>query len=163
MDEINYQILKILCKNSRTPFKKIAEQIGVSTQTVMRKYKKLKKTHFLLSAITVNLEKLGFQATLGLGIKVSSFEAQATSNVYNKLVTLPNIIVASKSLGPTNINLLVPIKEIADIFTLLEKISNIEGVEEIDVTLFKPHTAWPRQIFADMLDDNFSETKKKSK
>ncbi|PVX25178.1 MAG: hypothetical protein CW691_05385 [Candidatus Bathyarchaeum sp.] len=158
MDETDFKIAKILCKNSRTPFKTIGEQIGVSTQTVMRKYKKLKKTLFSFSSITVNLEKLGFQATMGLHIKVSSFETEATSKVYNQIIKLPNIIVASKTLGPTSIILLVPIKTIEDVFIMLEKISNIHGVAEIDLTLFKPHHAWPRQIYANLLEDHHNKS-----
>lgn len=153
MDEIDCLIAKILCDNSRTSFKKIGEQLDISTQTVMRRYKKLKKSLFSFSSITVDLGKLGFQASVGLSIKVSSGKKASISTIYDQILRLPNIIVAYETLGPTDLILLAPVRSFDDLFVLLEKISNIECIKEIDVTIYKPNTVWPRQLYAQLLKD----------
>ena len=158
MDEVDCLIAKILCKKSRTSFKKIGEELGISTQTVMRRYAKLKKTLFTCSSITVNLEKLGFQASVGLSIKVSSGKKALISTIYDQIVKLPNIIVAFETLGPTDIIVMTPVRSFAELFALLEKISNIEGVKEMDLTLFEPHTAWPRQLYSQLLKNHKCES-----
>lgn len=154
MDGIDYRIAKILCEKSRTPFKKIGEKIGVSTQTVMRRYKKLEKNLFTFSSITVDLEKLGFEASVSLSIKVASNKKKLTKDIFNQLIILPNVIVAFETLGPTDIILMVPIKSTKELFSLMEKISNIEGIQEIDLTIFKGHSSWPRQLYAGLLNNS---------
>ncbi|MCW4015921.1 MAG: Lrp/AsnC family transcriptional regulator [Candidatus Bathyarchaeota archaeon] len=152
MDDIDFKIAKIFCKNSRIQFKKVAEQIGVSTQTVIRRYAKLKKTLFTYSSITVDLEKLGFQATVGLFINVSGSKKGTASNIHDKIKKFPNVIVTFELLGPNAVSLLVAIRTFEELFTLLENVSNIEGVEEIELTVHKPHNVWPRQLYAKILE-----------
>ena len=152
MDKINCLIAKILCKESRTPFNKIGEELGISTQTVIRRYKQLKKSLFTLSSITINLEKLGFKASVALTIKLFSGKKALISTVYEQIFNLPNVIVAIETLGPTDFLFMVPIRSFDEIFVLLEKVSNIDGVEEVDITLHRPHTTWPRQLYDKLLN-----------
>jgi DNA-binding Lrp family transcriptional regulator len=153
MDEIDCLIAKILCEKSRTSFKEIGEKLGISTQTVMRRYKKLKKSLFTFSSITIDLEKLGFQASVSLCIKVSSGKKALISTIYDQIMKLKNVIVAIETLGPTDLLFMVPIKSFAELFSLLEQISNIEGVKEIDITVYNPHSVWPRQRYAKLLQN----------
>ena len=158
MDKVDCLIAKILCERSRTSFKKIGETVGISTQTVMRRYEKLKKSLFTFSSITIDLKKLGFQASVGLSIKVSSGKRALISTIYDQIVRLPNIIVALETLGPTDIVVMAPIRSFAELLALLEKISNIEGVKELDLTLYEPHTAWPRQLYSGLLKEHKCES-----
>ncbi|PVX26629.1 MAG: hypothetical protein CW691_00860 [Candidatus Bathyarchaeum sp.] len=43
MDRLDFELIGKLIKNSRASFRKIAKELNVSTDTVMRRYKKLKK------------------------------------------------------------------------------------------------------------------------
>jgi DNA-binding Lrp family transcriptional regulator len=48
LDEIDRDILRILIRNPQKPFLKIAEQIGISPQTVKKRYDKMKKKKYFL-------------------------------------------------------------------------------------------------------------------
>jgi len=43
MDDADLRIIETLVKNSRASFRRIAKQTGLSTDTVMRRYKRLEK------------------------------------------------------------------------------------------------------------------------
>ncbi len=58
IDETDKRIAKILAYNARTPFKQIAQQVGISTKNVIQRYERLKGSLLTLSTITVNLKKL---------------------------------------------------------------------------------------------------------
>jgi DNA-binding Lrp family transcriptional regulator len=63
------EIAKILSQNSRAQFKKIAEQLNISTKTVINRYKRLRGHVLTLSTITVDLKKLGYNAIATLFMK----------------------------------------------------------------------------------------------
>ena len=58
------QIVEKLTKNGRLPFSKIAQEIGASTDTVARRYEKLRKNNFIKVSIQINPLELGYQAIL---------------------------------------------------------------------------------------------------
>jgi len=43
LNEVDLQIVDMLSNDSRLPFRKIAEEIGVSIDTIARRYERLKK------------------------------------------------------------------------------------------------------------------------
>src|SRR3990170_2837954 len=63
IDETDRKIARILSRSARTPFKRIAEQLGISTKNVIQRYRRLRREKVLtLSSITVDLNKLGYNA-----------------------------------------------------------------------------------------------------
>ena len=62
MDRIDRDILKILKKNPKKPFLKIAEEIGISPSTAISRYERLKKDNVIFGASTIiDLSKIGYQ------------------------------------------------------------------------------------------------------
>ncbi|PVX23458.1 MAG: transcriptional regulator, partial [Candidatus Bathyarchaeum sp.] len=53
MDQTDYKIVRILCKDARTPFQRIAKTLGIGTDTVIRRYNKLKEDGVILGSTVV--------------------------------------------------------------------------------------------------------------
>jgi len=70
IDATDRRIAKILTWNARTPFKKIAEQLNVSTKSVIQRYSKLRGSLLTLSTVTVDLRKFGYNGIANVFIKV---------------------------------------------------------------------------------------------
>ncbi|PVX25918.1 MAG: hypothetical protein CW691_03140, partial [Candidatus Bathyarchaeum sp.] len=60
MDKLDLKIIKKLMADSRTPFSKISSELGVSTDTVIRRYNKLKETGTIQPILNVDIFKLGY-------------------------------------------------------------------------------------------------------
>jgi len=62
---VDQKIIKLLMKDAQMPFSKIAEQLGVGTDTVIRKYHRLKKEGVIHNAsVIVDLEKCGHKGNV---------------------------------------------------------------------------------------------------
>ncbi|MCX8150804.1 MAG: Lrp/AsnC family transcriptional regulator [Candidatus Bathyarchaeota archaeon] len=153
MDAIDLEIAKILAKNARVPFRKIAKQLKISPQMVSRRYEKLKKTVFSYSSVMVNLEKLGFKASVGFCIKVAKEKQGEIDQIYDKITKLPNVIVGGVLLGAVDMCFLVPVRDLSEIFDFQKHLSEIEGIEEVEITLYKVHQSWPRQLYQHFLQN----------
>ncbi len=71
LDEIDREIISILCGDARTPFNRIAKTLGVGKETVFRRFRKLQKKGIILgSTVILSSKALGFQGLYGLFIKL---------------------------------------------------------------------------------------------
>ncbi len=153
MDKIDLEIAKILSMNARIPFRKIAQQLDISPQMVIRRYQKLRKTLFSYSSVTLNLEKLGFKASAVFSLKISKEKQGEIDRIYDKITKFPNVIVANKLLGPVDIFCLVPVKSFEEIFEFQNRLSDIVGIEEVNMTIYRAHKNWPRQLYHKLLEE----------
>ena len=58
-DETDIKIIRKMQENSRISFKKLAGELGLSVDTVIRRYNNLKKNGKIKASITVNASKTG--------------------------------------------------------------------------------------------------------
>lgn len=134
MDNIDQQILKVLMKNPTESFSSVAETIGVSVQTVIKRYKAMKNNEIILGEnTTVNLSKVGFSGKVFLLIKGSiDFKS---STVTEKVSKLPNVFLTSEMVGSFDLLAMALVKSAADIKDLISKTATMPGVKEVDFTL----------------------------
>ena len=97
IDEKDRQIARMLAQNSRTPFRKIAEQLDISTKNVIQRYTKLRGKLLTFSAITVDLKKLGYNAMAGMFLQIEN--KSKIPEIHAQLLQTPNLIVAVKYVG----------------------------------------------------------------
>jgi Lrp/AsnC family transcriptional regulator, regulator for asnA, asnC and gidA len=152
LDDVDKQILKILTRESRTPFSTIAEQIGVSTVNVIQRYKKLRENVLTLSSVTVDLRMFGYKALAHLFLKAK--DRSKMSQIYAQLLDIPNMLVVIRLIGPYDIRALVAIADFQDIFELTDKIRRIQGVEQPEVYMCPIFFMWPLNVFAPLLEPN---------
>jgi DNA-binding Lrp family transcriptional regulator len=142
LDKIDETILNTLSRKARIPFSTIAKQLGISTKTVICRYRKLQKKWVWYTTLCLNLRKLGYSGYVSYNIKVSS--KSWVNDVFDQMVKLPNVIVALKLIGPYNINALVPISSPEQLMKIHTRISEIPGIERIDQQIGDSMHVWPR-------------------
>jgi len=151
IDETDREIAKILSRESRTPFLKIAEQLKISTKTVIRRYSKLRENLLPFSTIAVNLNKLGYRSLANIYIKVS--KRSKMSEVCSQLLQIPNLIVVIRYIGPYDLYSAIALEDFDRMFEAHDKIRAINGIETADVFLTRMVPSWPLNLFPSLLEN----------
>jgi Lrp/AsnC family transcriptional regulator for asnA, asnC and gidA len=150
MDKIDLQIIKELSQNARKSFRKIAKKIGVSTQTLIRRYNEMREKGIIeFCSITIDLDKIGYKGTAYLLIHHSS---QSTlDGTIKELKNIPNVVIASKALGDFEVYAILLFKDIEDLYEKVVQIKNLLTVSKVEVSFAIPGiryfvAAYPFQI-----------------
>ena len=151
LDEVDRAIMAIVTKNADMPFRRIAKKVGVSTQSVIRRYNLMRKTVLPYSSITLDLRKLGYIGTAGFYIKTSY--PHTTSNVFNELLRVPNVIASCKCLGGIDVFAVAPFTDFEQLYKVKQGICETPGVKQIEVFLDKPFSSWPISPLARFLPE----------
>jgi DNA-binding Lrp family transcriptional regulator len=157
VDEIDRKIAKILSENSRTRFKKIAEELDISSKTVIQKYNRLRENLLTLSTITLDLNKLGYKALANLYIKISN--RSKMSEIYSQLIQIPNLIVIIRLIGAYDLYVAIAIENFDKLFESNEKIRRISGIETIEAFLAPMPPSWPLNLFPSLIENETMQPK----
>lgn len=145
LDEKDRQIARILTANARIPFKKIAEQLGISTKNVIQRYRKLQGNLLTLSTVTIDLNKLGYNAMAHNFIKVAN--RSKMPEVYAQVLKIPNMVVAIRLIGSYDLFAIAVLEDFQDEFKLREELRKIQYIERTDTFLNPNFKAYPLNIF----------------
>jgi Lrp/AsnC family transcriptional regulator for asnA, asnC and gidA len=141
IDEIDMQIVEKLTKNGRMPFSKIAKEIGASTDTISRRYEKLKKNNFIKVSIQFNPLELGYQSVLD--IEVALKDQSETKEIVEKLSKIPGVAYLVKISGNYDLSVVALVKDCNDIIGINEAITKIPNIKKIDAQLKALSPRWP--------------------
>jgi DNA-binding Lrp family transcriptional regulator len=130
MDELDCEILKKIIDNCRLPFSRIASEQGVATETVIRRYNKLKETGVLRPTICVDIFKLGYGVRVWY--MVSLFSQIDKSAVLDEIAKIPDVVRIIKAVGDYDLLAIALIKDFKHMFKIGEKIEKINGVKKIE-------------------------------
>ncbi len=137
MDKIDSQIVAELMVDARKPFRRIAKKIGISTQTVIKRYNELKaKGAIQVCAISINLKKIGYQGTAYLLMR--SLPETNLSESIEQLKKTENIIIATKAIGDFEGYAVLIFKDIKDLYQRVLQIKRLPNIDEIDVSFTLP-------------------------
>jgi len=150
LDEIDRKIAVLLSKRARTPFRKIAEQLGLSTKTVIQRYKRLRENVLTLSCATLNLNKLGYGALANLFVKVSN--RSKLNSIYSQLLKIPNVIVIIRLIGSYDLYVAIALEDFNNLFETQEKINKIGCLEKHDIFICPMVPTWPLNLFPSLLE-----------
>ena len=157
IDETDRKIAKILSENSRTPFKKIAMALDISSKTVIQRYKKLRENLLTRSTITLDLNKLGYKALANLYIKVSN--RSKMSEIYSQLLQIPNLIVIIRLTGHYDLYAAIVLEDFDKMFETNNKIRRISGIEMTEVFITPIPVSWPLNLFPSLLENESMQPK----
>ena len=133
MDELDYQIIQQLSKNGRNPFSTIANKLGVSAQTIMRRYNEMKTNGTIaLSAITIDLEKIGYVGTAHM--LITAKPNSNSTQIVEQLSKTPNIITANRTIGSYDAYAVLAFRNINDFYENIMKIRESPNIQKIDVS-----------------------------
>jgi len=141
LDETDMKIVEELNKNGRAPFSRIGQSIGVSTDTVARRYTRLVSKGFIKVSIQINPILLGYKAIVYFNIAFLS--QNKTKTAIDSLSKIPNVSYVVKISGDYDLQLVVLIREIGEIFTINDQIMKIPNIGKIETDMRKVPPRWP--------------------
>lgn len=141
IDKIDLQIIDILSENGRMPFSKIANEMELSTNTIVRRYERLVKNSFLRVVIQVNPILLGYQAILDLNLSLSN--QTETNEIANKLSKIPGVSYIVKLGGNYDLLVVALVKDCNDIITINDQIVKIPHIKKVYSTMRQIPPVWP--------------------
>jgi len=157
LDETDRKIAVILSQNSRTPFRKIAQKLGISTKNVIQRYNRLRENVLTRSTITVDLNKLGYNAMASVFVKAAN--RSKLPEIHAQLLQIPNLIVAIRLIGAYDLYAAIVLTDFQEFFNAKEQIRRIHDIEKTDVFLTPNVPEWPLQLFPSLLQSKFMRPK----
>jgi DNA-binding Lrp family transcriptional regulator len=141
LDETDRQIIDKLAMDGRASFRRIANELKISTDTVTRRYRNLKQQGIIKTSIQINPEKIGYTALAFIDL---SFVPQRDApNIVDTLSKFPDVIKIIKTSGVFDLRLFVLIRSLEHLFTLQNRIIDIKGVTKIKIVIHKILPIWP--------------------
>jgi DNA-binding Lrp family transcriptional regulator len=156
-DEIDIKIATILSKHSRIPFRQIAQELDLSTKTIIQRYNKLRLNLLTRSTITLDLSKLGYRALANIYMKVAN--RSKMNEIYSKLLEIPNVIVIIRLIGTYDLYVALVVENFESLFEARTKMEEISGLETQDFFMHPAPTSWPLNLFPALLKGEVMEPK----
>jgi Lrp/AsnC family transcriptional regulator for asnA, asnC and gidA len=142
IDELDKQIVEKLTLNGRSSFTQIAKEIGVSTDTVVKRYHRLREEGAIKVSIQINPNKIGYNSIFDFNIAFMNLNGFSNS-VVEELAKIPDIIIITKTSGDFDLQVTAMIRDIAQSFAIQDEIARICGITKIEVSTRKIPERWP--------------------
>jgi len=136
LDEVDAEILKALCKDARTPFKRIAAKLGINTETVLRRFKKLQQEGVVLaSTVVLSSKVLGFKELVGFFVKTKSGTSLPT--VKNQLFNVPQVYMVVQEWGIYDFYVEAFLRDLSEIHAVLADLRRIRQIAFIAPIIYR--------------------------
>jgi len=134
VDDIDFRIIELLTKDSRTSFRKIAREIGLSTETAKRRYQKLQKEADMQPTITVDYVKLGYEAMAYFNVRVAS--QGRLPAIIEEVAKIPDVTTIIKAIGAFDLLLIALVRSVKHAFKIGEEIEAISDISRVTLDMF---------------------------
>ncbi len=141
IDEWDLQIVEKLSVDGRMPFGKIAKAMGVSTDTVTRRYERLKKNNLLRTVLQIDPAKLGYQGFLVILLEIS-IKGYINKTV-EELSKIPGVHDIIRVSGSFDLEIVAHIEDCNSILTLNKEIAKIPYVKKVETSFAEVYHSWP--------------------
>ncbi|UCC58220.1 MAG: Lrp/AsnC family transcriptional regulator [Candidatus Bathyarchaeum sp.] len=149
MDKIDLLILRELLKDAQTPFLRIAKKLGVSPETVRKRYNRMKEERTIRHcSVSIDLSKLGYQGKVFL--MITNAPSHDKSKTIAALEKMRHVFIASEMIGDFEIIGIAPVKDLDSLKNLVNKIKKEPSVNQVEIALIND-TAFPINPRADEL------------
>ncbi len=135
IDEIDLQIIEKLIPNGRQSFRKIAKELKISTDTVSRRFRKLKQNGTIKATIQIDPIKLGYYALAYFRLEFVS--QQNLSDIIETLAKIPDLEKIIKTSGSYDVCLFALITNIEQFIAIQDEIAAISGIRKINTVVQK--------------------------
>lgn len=145
IDRLDKQILSILSKNARIPFKDVAAECGVSRAAIHQRVQHLIKIGAIMgSGFDVNPKSLGYASCTYVGINLE--RGSMYKEVVERLMGIPEVVECHFTTGPYTMLLKLYAKDNEQLMDLLNnKLQSIPGVVSTE-TLISLEQSIKREI-----------------
>ena len=130
MDEINKKIINMLIKDSRRPYREIAEELGVTESTVRKRVKKLVENRVIERfTLALNPEKSGRSV---IAYVTAYPQNQREREVEELVKELPEVVEAYYMSGKCGVNMKVEVKDLQSLNKFLEKLQDEPAISALE-------------------------------
>lgn len=140
IDSLDVKILSALQEEARTPYLEIARKLIVSGGTIHQRVDKMKEAGIIKgSNISLDLQKLGYDVTVFLGIHLKS--SKDLNLVIEELQALPEVVELFYTTGNFALLAKVVVKSMSEFHQfLVNKLQTIDGIQatESNISLSQP-------------------------
>lgn len=139
MDDIDLGIMEALMYDAQIPFKKIAERIGTSTETVRKRHVRMKESGMILqSSISVDFRRLGFD-----GLAVLMVTTRNSQRTVEGLRRTRNIVAINRTFGEYDLMVFALTGGVEDLFDIVSRVRGIDHVDSVEVILCRLSSSFP--------------------
>ena len=142
LDEIDKSIIDNLALNGRMPFERIAKPLGVSTETIARRYEKLKQNGDLKVVIQIDPTKIGYFA---FAVFLLSFSKGVLSEIIEKLSLTNDVNFIIKAAGYFDLSFTLMIRDINHFLEIQDLMVTLPHIAKMEVYINRIFCPWPLQ------------------
>jgi DNA-binding Lrp family transcriptional regulator len=142
IDEIDRLIIEELSKHGRAPFKKIAQAINSSTDTVNRRYTRLTKAGAFKVSIQINPQTLGYKAITSFLIQLLHKEEQ--DRAIEGLCKIPDLTYLVKLSGDYDLLVVFLVRDFSHEFSIEDTLLATCKIGKMEKFDRKVPDTWPR-------------------
>jgi len=139
MDEVDQKIVEMLTEDARMSFRKIAKVLDKSPDTIINRFQRLLDSGNVRgSTVIVDPKLIGYEGMAAFHIDVSqnSGAKPDSTKILKTLIKMPNIIVATKTVGDHDLLAIGVIHDFNHLMSLGKEISAIPGIKSIQTALW---------------------------
>lgn len=134
IDEIDLKIIRALQKDARTNFADIARDCGVSTDTISKRFRKMKKAGAIRgTTILLNPKSFGYECVGSFGIDVSYSHL---IDVVKSIQKIPEIIICAPSMGKHDIFCIAVLKNVGRLSQVKDLIKGHPAVRDVTTSIW---------------------------
>ncbi len=138
-EEIDRKIIDDLTKDARKSFRSMAKELDRSPDTVINHYQKMQGEGLIRgSTVIIEPRMLGYEGTVAFHVDVTSSGPGKTdpTSILKSLSKMPNIIVATKTVGDHDLLAIGVIHDFEHLMKLGREIAEIPGVANIQTAMW---------------------------
>jgi len=134
IDEMDVNTIRALQKDARVNFADIARNCGVSTDTISKRFRKMKKAGIIRgTTILLNPRSFGYDCIAGLGIDVSYPHLREVVEVIQRI---PEIVFSTTSMGRHDIFCIAILKNVGRLSQVKDLIKGHPMVKEVATSIW---------------------------
>jgi DNA-binding Lrp family transcriptional regulator len=142
IDDIDRRLLQELTFDGRVSFTELAKEIGLSTNTILKRYHKLIENGSIKVSIQIDPKKFGYTSILDFNIAFTTLRS-LSDDIVDSFAKIPDIIIITKTSGDYDLQLTAMIRDIEQLFTIQDQIARVHGVTQIETSSRKIPDKWP--------------------
>jgi Lrp/AsnC family transcriptional regulator for asnA, asnC and gidA len=129
LDEKDKKIIEILEKNARTPYTKIAKELGLSEGAIRKRVDNLEKNGIIKKYVAVvDPKKIGYNSIALLGVDVEPTKLLEVANEISKINEAKNVSIST---GDHMIMAEIWARDGRRLSELLTRIGKIDGIKRL--------------------------------
>jgi len=145
IDELDKQIVEKFTVHGRASFSKVAREMGLSTDTIVKRFHRLKENGAIKVSIQINPNKIGYNSILDFNIAFTT-PGSVSNPLVESLAKIPDVIIITKTSGDYDLQLSAMTRDVAQSFEMQDQIAGIWGITKIEASSRKIPERWPTPL-----------------